>query len=193
MADFSEIAVALEQHVLKIEGALDLAELTINYGLHSFRYGSSDYLEELFGELNLNDSSKVFYDLGSGYGRVILYGGYHNPKATFKGIEIVEERNAICNQLAQQYQLTNIKTYCENIFEFDFSDGDAFYVNNPLFGTRYNPLLEKLRKVAEQKEITIIAEQRCHIFDEIDWLENYKKVADRYDIRKKLRFYKSNL
>lgn len=191
MKDFSEIANSLEEGVLKAEGKFDLADLTITYGLHSFRYGSSNYMSELFNELNLNDSGKVFYDLGSGYGKVILYGAYYYPQAIFKGIEIIEERNAICNQFIRQLELTNIAVYSEDLNTFDFSDGDVFYLNNPLFETRYNPLVEKLRKIAEQKEITIVAEHRCHIFDDCDWLDNYKKLADNIDIRKKMRFYKS--
>jgi hypothetical protein len=193
MKNFTEIADSLEQKVLETEGQLDLADLTITYGLHSFRYGSSQYMDDLFEDLDLNNNPKVFYDLGSGYGKVILYGAYHFPNTTFKGIEIIEERNKVCNQFVEQLGLKNITVYSEDLFTFDFSDGDIFYVNNPLFETRYDPLLEKLRNVAEEKQITIVAEHRCHIFDNVDWLDNYKKIANRLDVREKIRFYKSNL
>jgi DNA polymerase III delta prime subunit len=193
MEDFSKIISSLEQEILATENKLDLADLTIAYGVHFFQYGSSQYMDDMFEDLDLNNHPKVFYDLGSGYGNVILYGAYHFPKATFKGIEIIDERNNVCNHFIQQLGLTNITVYSEDLNTFDFSDGDVFYLNNPLFENRYDPLVEKLRKVAEQKEIIIVAEHRCHIFDNLDWLDPYKRLDYRFDVREKICFYKSNL
>jgi len=192
MKSFEDISNFIEAQISKVEYNLDLGDLTLKYGLHSFRYGTSTYLDDLFKTLRLKERT-VFYDLGSGYGKVILYGAYHYPKIQFKGIEIIEERNSICDQLIKELRLKNIKTYCSNFFDVDFSDGDVFYIFNPLFEALYIKLIEKLRLVALKKQIIIIAESKCDVFDSVTWLSNKKTIDYHIDIRKKMKFYQSTL
>ncbi|MBL4605933.1 MAG: hypothetical protein JKY02_09820 [Flavobacteriaceae bacterium] len=192
MKSFQDISDYIEIQTSEIEESFDLGDLTVKYGLQSFRYGTSDYLDDLFNVLQLNEKT-VFYDLGSGYGKVILYGAYHYPKVQFKGIEIIEERNKICNTLIDKLQLKNIKTYCTDFFEVDFSDGDVFYIFNPLYEPMYEKLIQKLHSIALVKPITIVAESKCDVFDTISWLSNEKSIYDAIDIRKKLKFYTSIL
>ena len=190
MESFNHISSFIATKASELEETFDLGDLTVKYGLQSFRYGTSDYLEELFQTLNLADNT-VFYDLGSGYGRVILYGAYHFPKVQFKGIEIIEERNDVCDQLIDELTLKNIRTYCTDFFEVDINDGDIFYIFNPLHEAMYEKLLEKLKSVAAKKSITIVAESKCDVFDKTSWLSNYKTIDYDVDIRKKVKFYRS--
>ncbi len=191
MNSFQDISNFIEGQTSEIETHFDLGDLTLKYGLHSFQYGTSIYLDELFKTLQLKENT-VFYDLGSGYGKVILYGAYHFPHVTFKGIEIIEERNAICNQLIEKLQLKNISTYCKDFFEVDLSDGTAFYIFNPLYEADYPKLIEKLKAVAQEKTIIIISEYRCDVFDKVSWLSNFK-TFDNDAVARQLKFYKSEI
>lgn len=190
MNTFHQIANFISDKTTEIEAGFDLGDLTVKYGVHSFRYGSSDYLEELFDSLDLT-AQTVFYDLGSGYGKVILYGACQYPKVQFKGIEIIEERNKVCNELIDQLNLTNIQTYCTDLFEMDCSDGDIFYIFNPLHESLYERLIQKLAVIAKNKNITVIAESKCDVFDRVSWLSNYKTLDTNIDVRKKVKFYRS--
>lgn len=189
MESFNQISDFISTRASEIEETFDLGDLTVKYGLQSFRYGTSDYLEDLFQTLDLKENT-VFYDLGSGYGRVILYGAYSFPKVKFKGIEIIEERNDVCDQLINELKLQNIQTYCTDFFKVDVSDGDVFYIFNPLHEDMYARLLGKLKEVAETKDITIIAESKCDVFDKASWLSNYKTIDYDIDVRKKVKFYR---
>ena len=192
MKSFEDISQFIEGKTDEVESKFDLGNSTIKYGVQSFRYGTSNYLDDLFEILQLNENT-VFYDLGSGYGKVILYGAYHYPKVQFKGIEIMEERNKVCDDLIDQLELKNIRTYCADFFKTDFSDGDIFYIFNPLYEWVYEKLIEKLRVIALKKTIRIIAESKCDVFDNVPWLSNDKSIYDDIDIRKKLKFYTSTL
>ena len=192
MNDFKEVTSYLEEQINEVETQLDLATLTIKYGLQSFRFGTSTYLVDLFSTLKLKENN-TFYDLGSGYGNIILYGASLFPYVNFVGVEIVKERNDVCNTLIKKLELKNITTHCKDFFTVDFTDGDVFYLYNPLFESQYKKLLKKLKALAYAKPITIIAESKCDVFDAVPWLENYQIIATEIDIRKKMKFYKSSL
>jgi len=185
---FDHIEKVIHEAIIKTEDELNIASLTIKHGLHSFRYGSSEFLNEIFINLPLSQSS-IFYDLGSGYGRVLLFGAIQYPNATFKGLEIIEERNLVCKSVAEQLGLKNLFVFNADILNFDLSDGNIFYIYNPLYGFQYQSLLDTLEKVAANKQIIIVAEAKCDIFDKVNWLENYHSM--NYDVTHKIKFYKS--
>ncbi len=192
MNNIKDISSYIASQMESVEAQLDLADLTIQHGLQSFRFGTSTYLEDLFSTLQLKEGS-IFYDLGSGYGNIILYGAFFFPSVNFVGIEIVKERNDVCNALIEKLLLHNVKTHCKDFFTVDFTDGDVFYLYNPLHEFHYESMLEKLKKIAETKQITVIAESKCDVFDAASWLQNYKTIDTDIDIRKKMKFYRSSL
>ncbi len=171
-----------------IESKLDLAQITVKHGLHSFRYGTSAFLDKVFECISLSEKD-VFYDLGSGYGLVLAYGAQKFPQATFKGIEILEERYTVSQELKEEYQLQNVTFIQKDMFSYDFSDGSVFYINNPLFEDMYDRLFEKLKDIAKSKEITIIAESRTTCFDDQSWLQKQEYYA--IDVQREIAFYKS--
>lgn len=190
MNSLEEINTYINQQIAATEHQLSLIELTKKHGVKSFRFGTSTYLKELFAILQLKKGS-TFYDLGSGYGNIILYGAAQFPEVHFVGIEIVTKRNDVCNALIKKLQLKNIETFCQDFFTVDFTNGDVFYLYNPLYESQYVLLLEKLEAVAKQKTIIVIAESKCDVFDAVSWLENYHTIATDIDARKKMKFYKS--
>lgn len=190
MKTTQDIENHINERIDLIENALDLSEITIRNGLHSFRYGTSDFLSQLFNPLSLDEKS-VFYDLGSGYGRVILNGALRFPKVQFKGIEILEERNTVCEELIQKMNISNASTSCANILETDISDGSVFYIFNSLYDFQYDELIDKLHAVSKTKNIVLIAESRCDVFDAVQWLTHYYTMD--IDIRRNVKYYTSEV
>ena len=188
MRTFDEVEAYIGRRIAEVETKLVLSDMTIEHGLHSFRFGSSGFLPEIFAHIGLRPG-KVFYDLGSGYGNVLFYGAMQFPKVQFKGIEILHERNGVCEMLVQKTGLTNVKPIRGNILETDFSDGDVFYIFNPLFDFQYDELLARLHRISLLKPITIVAESRCDVFDRSDWLEHYRTTD--IDIMRRVKYYQS--
>jgi hypothetical protein len=188
MKTFDDIAAYISRQSGEIEKTLDLTGMTLEHGLHSFRFGSSGFLDELFLHAGLEEG-KVFYDLGSGYGNVLFYGALKCPGVRFKGIEILPERNAVCEELIHETGLTNVTAIRGDILQTDLSDGDVFYLYNPLFEFQYGELFVQLKKIAASRPVTIIAESRCDVFDNADWLEHYRTTD--IDIMRRIKYYRS--
>ncbi|MDR7209098.1 hypothetical protein [Flavobacterium piscis] len=183
-----KIQSEIDKYSYNIEEALSLPEITIRHGLNSYRYGSSSFLADLFDPIEITNET-VFYDLGSGYGNIILYGAVKYPDAQFKGIEILQERNEVCANLIEKEQIANVIAICGDILKADISDGNVFYLYNPLFDFQYAELLNKLYRISLNKPITVIAESRCTFFDEANWLEQYH--FKDIDVVRKIKYYRS--
>lgn len=97
---------------------------------------------------------QVVYDLGSGFGRVVFYGGLVTG-AFIKGIEIVPARVDECNRVKEKLKLENISFTHANVLDVDFSDGNVFFMYHPFSEKTGYSVFEKLRKISEQKTITI--------------------------------------
>lgn len=183
-----KIQSEIDQYSNTIEDNLSLPDITIKYGLNSYRYGSSSFLDDLFDPIQITHET-VFYDLGSGYGNIILYGAVKYPEAKFIGIEILEERNQVCMDLIEKEQIPNVTAITGDILKTDISDGTVFYLYNPLFNFQYAELLDKLYQISLTKPITVIAESRCIFFDQANWLEQYH-LKD-IDVIRKIKYYRS--
>lgn len=134
-----------------------------------------DEIRLLFQYLKLS-SNDVFYDLGSGYGRVIFYGGVLNPTTSFKGVEIIKERVMHAQPLAEQLGLKNVKFIANDILVELLDDGTVFYIYNA-FPSIMGQAMEKLKLVAKKHTIKIIYEgpREPHI-ENADWLELEKDL-----------------
>lgn len=188
MEVFKKIQAEINQYSNNIEENLSLSDITIKYGLNSYRYGSSSFLADLFDPIQITNKT-VFYDLGSGYGNIILYGAVKYPEAKFIGIEILEERNQVCVDLIEREQIKNASAINGDILKTDISDGTIFYLYNPLFNFQYEELITKLYHISLTKPITVIAESRCTFFDQASWLEQYH-LKD-IDVVRKIKYYRS--
>lgn len=183
-----KIQLEIDRQLDTIEENLSLSEITIRYGLNSYRYGSSSFLSNLFDHLEMTNET-VFYDLGSGYGNIILFGAIKYPNTSFKGIEILKERHEVCSTLIEDEKLKNAVAICGDILKTDISDGTIFYIYNPLFDFQYAELLDKLYQISLNKSIVVIAESRCIYFDQAEWLEEYH--LEDIDIIRKIKYYRS--
>lgn len=188
MEQLRNIQSEIDRYSHHIEEGLSLSEITIKYGLNSYRYGSSSFLDNLFDPIPITDKT-IFYDLGSGYGNIILYGAIKYPNVQFNGIEILEERNKVCIDLIEKEGITNVKAISGDILKTDISDGNVFYLYNPLYDFQYAELLDKLYQISLKRSIIVIAESHCTFFDEANWLEQYH-LKD-IDVIRKIKYYRS--
>lgn len=100
----------------------------------------------------------VVYDIGSGYGRFALYGAL-TTEATFKGVEFIRPRHEKAVSIKEKFGIGNAEFINANVLDTDMSDGTIFYMFNPFYpqgnSTQY-AVENKLRKIADQKPITVV-------------------------------------
>lgn len=178
----------INDRIFAVESDIDLGEISVRHGIHSFKYGTSEFLTDIFNIIQ-PDGSDIFYDLGSGYGIVLFYGAENYPSTQFKGIEIVNERYDMSVALLKENGLQNVELINKDMFDYDFTDGTIFYIYNPLFKDIYPKLIARLKEISLKHPITIIAESRCTVFDETEWLEKFDEVF--VDLVRRIHFYRS--
>lgn len=158
------------------EENIDHFKLNETLGFEQFLYEGTpyEYIRELFAVLNpsVND---VVYDLGSGYGRVVLYGAI-TSSAKLKGIEIVPERVAECEKIKRNLKLDNAEFLRGNVLDLDFSDGTIFFLFNPFFSETLEKVGENLRALAKNKTIKIVTwgGSSNDFFEEQTWLKEFR-------------------
>lgn len=153
----------------------------------------TDYnkIRKVFSVLTL-DKSDVFYDLGSGYGRVIFYGGLINPEVTFKGVEYVKERVVESQKLARRLKVKNVSFIARDVLKQDLSDGTVFYIFNS-FPSIMHEVLKNLKKVAGTRTIRIVAVGRTAVeLKHVDWLKIDRRL-DYSELSEDIIIYTSGL
>lgn len=113
-----------------------------------------DIARSVVKKLGLTEND-TFYDLGSGYGRVVLWAAI-NSEATCKGIELASERAAITNNRAVTLELPNASVIDGNVREQDYADGDVFYMYLPFSSNTFSEVFDQLEKIADQKALRIV-------------------------------------
>lgn len=99
-------------------------------------------------------SDDVFYDLGSGTGRIVmLVSLLAGIRAV--GVEYQPEYLALARQCADNLRLARVDWVNADAREADFSDGTIFYLFTPFKGAMLETVLEKLRQEARNRRITV--------------------------------------
>lgn len=112
-----------------------------------------DVIREVLTQLNPK-ANDIVYDLGSGYGRFVLYGAITFP-AKFIGIEMVARRNRIAENTKKGLNIPNAEFITGHVMNYDFSEGTLFFLFNP-FSKRTLPLVEeKLNEIGKQRPIKV--------------------------------------
>lgn len=124
-------------------------------------------------------SKDIVYDLGCGYGRVILYGAL-TTEAKYKGIELVSRRVEKARSIIDDFQIGNAQIIRGNVLSRDLSDGTIFYLFNPFSEFTTGEVIEKLRTIARSKLITIASFWMREDFDKLDWLQ---RISDEGEAR----------
>lgn len=170
-----------------LEDGLDILELTMNHGLNFFNYESSRFLKELLEVIDLKDGD-IFYDIGSGYGIVIAELAKKFPQTKFIGIEIVKERANFSSELMCKNGLDNVTIINANFLDVDFSNGNQFFIFNPIYDFQYTHLLEKLEAI-NHPIIAITESKACLHFDRSDSFDLIEEIAS--DHFSSLRVFKN--
>ena len=94
---------------------------------------------------NFNEET-VFYDLGSGLGKIVFHIGLkYNPKKSC-GIEYSLERHNMALKYIKQYDIQNqnILFINDNILNCDISDATVIYMDNTLFPEKIDSEIYKI-------------------------------------------------
>ena len=81
------------------------------------------------------NNNTVFYDLGSGLGKMVLHIGLqYNIKKSI-GIELSKERHQGAIDLKEKYakNKNNIQFYCKSFLDHDLSDATVIYMDNTCY------------------------------------------------------------
>lgn len=134
-------------------------------------YNGSDYEDiRRFLKIAKPKPGDVVYDLGAGYGRVVLMGAITHPDVTFKGIELVADRVRDANEVREKFELENAEFIHGNVRYVDFSDGEIFYMFNPFTSETLSIVMGKLSAVARHKRILIVTTWMGGTLDINPWL-----------------------
>jgi hypothetical protein len=120
----------------------------------------------------------VFYDLGSGLGRVAIMTKLLTG-ATVKGIEFEPTYCSYARQCARELNLQDIVFVNEDARQSDYSDGTVFYLYTPFRGHLLQEVLDRLRAESRLRQITVCTYGPCTLeVDNADWLTTIKLHKD---------------
>ena len=120
----------------------------------------------------------VFYDLGSGLGKVttlvhLLTG------VRCVGVEYQPDFCAYTDWQARGLNLNGIKYLNADARHLDYSDATVFFFFNPFGGTIFPSVLERLQKEAQQRDLRICSYgSSSQPLSELSWLEQIPPTSD---------------
>jgi SAM-dependent methyltransferase len=106
------------------------------------------------------DAQDVFYDLGSGLGRVVILVHLLTGLGT-KGVEIDP---ALCEQArhaAQRLKLGGIEFIQRDVREVDYLQGTVFFLFTPFKGSLWRAVLDRLRQQGKRRRLTLCTYGPC--------------------------------
>jgi len=172
-----------------VEARLQIGEMLMQFGPELLFHDPTPYtlLRELFRIVN-PERAHVFYDLGAGYGRVLLYGGLVSP-AAFRGIEIIPARVTEADRVRRNLDLQNVQFIHGNVRKTYFDDGDIFFFYNPFFVDTLRAVTRRLRRIAIRRPIRVVSiGKSSHYFRRQNWLREQASSG-----RLGLRFFVSHI
>jgi len=162
----------------EIEQKIDAAILFDSYGDEQYFYEGTpyDYIR-YFLRVIRPKAGEVIYDLGAGYGRVVLYGAI-TSSAQFRGIEIVPDRIQKAQKAIKRFGIRNAEIIAGNALDLDYSDGDIFFLFNPFRKDTLEKIGAKLKEMAAKKDFRLVTwgGNSNDFFESQNWL---KKTAEK--------------
>jgi len=175
------------------EERLDPVELILEHGNELIDvYGGTPYevVRELFRRLHPHRGD-VFYDLGCGYGRVVLWGALLGG-AQFRGIDLVPQRLAPAQRAASRLGLTNVRFVQGNVLSTRFDDGNLFFLFDPFFRNTLRRVGLRLARIARTRPIVIASHWQSNaFFARRRWLREIDEGRAASDDPYRLRLFRS--
>jgi hypothetical protein len=124
---------------------------------------------DLIDHVNLN-ASDVFYDLGSGLGRVVFLVNLLTG-VRCRGVEIRPDLCAASGRVAEQLGLGGVDIVEVDARQADYRDGTVFFMFTPFRGALLQAVLARLHAEARRRPIVVCTYGSCtrHVF-EVPWL-----------------------
>lgn len=108
-------------------------ELTKNLEKDVFTYGSTPYDTAKKLITSINKEPKRFVVVGASIGWVNFYWNDIYPNIPSVGLDLHSLRVDYGNKLIEKYNLTNIELFVEDLYEFEFKEGDMVWMSNLCF------------------------------------------------------------
>lgn len=105
-------------------------------------------------------ATDVFYDLGSGLGRVVLLVGLLTP-AWAKGIEFEPAYCAYAQQRAADLSLARVAFLPSDARQAAYHDGTVFFLYTPFTGPMLREVLHRLQEIARRHPIRLATYGAC--------------------------------
>lgn len=147
-------------------------------------------IRTLLQELDLN-SQDTLYDLGAGYCRLPLYTGLVTSAAC-KGIEMVSERTFIAQKSRDHLALNNVDIIEENVRNYDYGDGNVFYMYSPFSKETALIVLSQLKDIASRKPIRLAIRGCDNTYDQQHWLRLVKDFYPDDDSKMPLKIFEAS-
>jgi hypothetical protein len=133
-------------------------------------------LFKMFRYLSMN-SNDVFFDLGSGLGRVICVASTFNA-GKIVGVELIEESAIIArkNLLAMDNKNANVSVIVDDVINIDMNSGTIFFLYKPFGWKTLNHVLNNLHDSLDENPRFVRILYYCKqefgvLLDMCDWLE----------------------
>lgn len=121
---------------------------------------SSSYrdIKEILKVSGMKDGD-TFVDIGSSFGRVGCVIGANFPSTQFSGYEIVPERVAEAQRIADFLQLDNVNYFHVDVSadNFETPEADWFFFCDPLDDEELTHILQKIHNRVSNREVRLIA------------------------------------
>lgn len=179
--------------IVEAEERLDPVELVLEHGNESIdAYDGSPYevARETVHRLQPKRGD-VLYDLGCGYGRVVLWAALVTG-AEVRGIELVPERAVIAQHAIARLGVKNARVVQGNVLSTRFDDGNLFFLFDPFFAATMRRVSLRLARIARAHPIRIASHWLSNDFlARRRWLREIADRRDRSDDPYRLRLFGS--
>ena len=155
--------------LLNIRGEPEETRVLVS-GMIGYQATPARFILAMIEQANLGDDD-VFYDLGSGLGRVALLAGLLSA-AQVKGIEFEPAYCAYAQQRARSLGLARVSFINMDARQADYADGTVFFMYTPFTGRMLEEVLDRLRAEARTRPITVATYGPCtqHVGQQ-SWLQ----------------------
>ncbi len=179
--------------IVEKEDQLDPIELVLEHGTESVdAYDGSPYevAREAVHRLGPKRGD-VLYDLGCGYGRVVLWAALVSD-AEIRGIDLVAQRLAPAQRAIRRLGLKNARVVQGNVLSTRFDDGTLFFLFDPFFRPTMQRVSLRLARIARAHPIRIASHWMSNDFlSRRRWLREVADPRDASDDPYRLRMFAS--
>lgn len=190
--DDSALDRLLDLHVESVEAGIVPLKRIVQFPDECSSYEGASYASiRRFYRWAAPQPSDVVYDLGAGYGRVLLYGGLIY-RARFRGIELIGARVDEANRVRRRLNLDAVELRHGNARDADLGDGTVFFIHSFSLGDAVKDVGERLRHLSAVRPLRIASMAQANdYFAGCGWLREVTapNKAGMPRLRYGLRFF----